>query len=389
MSKPTIEDEHINFADGNLVILAGPGADIPGRGRRDGPVHSFRCHQSVLARRSEPFQQMFGMPGSVPDEYLDGIPAVTLPDDWQDVRDLLRLLYDYLEIPRRHRDARTLETMAGPLRLAKKYMMTDIWTTLSQIFEDDWPMDLDHWYQAEDITAANVKAAHDHADTMMGSEKWQTWDINNHVPDPALAARLALELHIPHALRSAFYDLNRVFYASPFLEYDAFRRTEARRVVHPALDPPAFAALVGGRERLRARTAAYLRALPDRLVRASTPRGYALPWQSCHGMRWSIMGWGDARESWPCEPQIRAWAARVAEKLRMGGSEREGVPSFCVDPLAHLRRLQEKLTSAATPAKEVEGMCVPCRWWVAEILRMDAQRLWDDLPALFELPPGC
>ena len=96
MSRTTIEDERINFADGNLVILAGPGADVPGRGRREGPVYSFRCHQSVLASRSEPFQQMFGMPGSIPDEYFNGIPAVTLPDDWQDIRDLLRLLYDYL-----------------------------------------------------------------------------------------------------------------------------------------------------------------------------------------------------------------------------------------------------------------------------------------------------
>ena len=91
-----IEDEQVNFADGNIIILAGPGAKIPGQQQQDGDVYSFKCHKGVLASRSEVFRQMFETPGSVEDEMINGVQTVTLSDNWEDLRDLLRLLYGYL-----------------------------------------------------------------------------------------------------------------------------------------------------------------------------------------------------------------------------------------------------------------------------------------------------
>lgn len=92
-----ILDDHVWFDDGNIIILAGPGARVPGREpASQGAIYGFKCHKSVLASRSDVFEQMFGTPGGSDDPTLDGTPTVSLSDDWEDVRNLLWLLYGHL-----------------------------------------------------------------------------------------------------------------------------------------------------------------------------------------------------------------------------------------------------------------------------------------------------
>ena len=87
-------DGEVWFDDGNIIILAGPGAPVPGRQPVEGgEVYGFRCHKSVLGKHSPVFGDMFENPPGLADLRLYDTPVVALSDDWQDVRDLLRTFY--------------------------------------------------------------------------------------------------------------------------------------------------------------------------------------------------------------------------------------------------------------------------------------------------------
>lgn len=91
------EDSHVWFSDGNIIIFAGPGALVPGREHVvHGDVYGFRCHKSVLANCSPVFEQMFEIPvNDQNNQFCDGVPVASISDDWEDVRDLLRILYGF------------------------------------------------------------------------------------------------------------------------------------------------------------------------------------------------------------------------------------------------------------------------------------------------------
>ena len=76
-----VEDKDLWLDDGNIIISAG--AD---------PAHLFKCHKSVLTRNSPVFDEMFGV--ALTGEVYEGVPVVPLPDDVDDVRRLIRMLYD-------------------------------------------------------------------------------------------------------------------------------------------------------------------------------------------------------------------------------------------------------------------------------------------------------
>ena len=92
-----IKDELVWLDDGNIVILVGPGAPVPDREVvPNGDVYAFKCHKSMLARYSTVFRQLFETPGSSEDPAMDGVPTMSLPDDPDDLRNLLRILYGFL-----------------------------------------------------------------------------------------------------------------------------------------------------------------------------------------------------------------------------------------------------------------------------------------------------
>lgn len=79
-----VEDEYVWLEDGNIIVAAG-----------ENPTLMFKCHRSILAANSRIFKDMFAV--SVPsptDETYQGLPLVKLPDPPDDVRRLMRLLYD-------------------------------------------------------------------------------------------------------------------------------------------------------------------------------------------------------------------------------------------------------------------------------------------------------
>ena len=80
------EDEEVWMEDGNIVVSAGTD-----------PIVLFRCHRFVLAKYSEVFKDMFSLPesGASATETYRNIPRVHLAGDSpEDVRDLLRMMYD-------------------------------------------------------------------------------------------------------------------------------------------------------------------------------------------------------------------------------------------------------------------------------------------------------
>lgn len=76
-----VEDQDVWMDDGSIIIAAGTD-----------PTHLFKCHKSVLSKNSLVFSEMFGL-ALTGNAYQD-VPVVPLPDAANDVRTLIRMLYD-------------------------------------------------------------------------------------------------------------------------------------------------------------------------------------------------------------------------------------------------------------------------------------------------------
>ena len=75
-----VHDEEIWFSDGNVVLLA--------QGR------AFKVYQLLLARDSEVFRGLFALPQPSSAEAVDGCPIVYLTDRPEELRHLLRVIFD-------------------------------------------------------------------------------------------------------------------------------------------------------------------------------------------------------------------------------------------------------------------------------------------------------
>lgn len=85
-----VQDTEVWMDDGNVVIAA-----VEDDKKKGKTTHLFRCHKSVLSKHSPVFRDLFTMPQSSDTKDIwEGFPLVTLPDPAQDVRLLLRMLYD-------------------------------------------------------------------------------------------------------------------------------------------------------------------------------------------------------------------------------------------------------------------------------------------------------
>ncbi|KAI0699087.1 hypothetical protein BC835DRAFT_1412739 [Cytidiella melzeri] len=84
-----VHDTNIWMSDGNVIIaVEDPDDDLK-------RTYAFKCHMSVLAKHSNIFEALFTLPQSQDDaETYDGVPLVVLPDPYQDVKELLQMLYD-------------------------------------------------------------------------------------------------------------------------------------------------------------------------------------------------------------------------------------------------------------------------------------------------------
>lgn len=93
------------------------------------------------------------------------------------------------ELPAARRSVDMVNTITGPFRLSKKYMMDDLYIQLLKIFEEQWPRDFDGWLSAEDMTEKYMKRSLSSPEDSMECEPW---DIDHYVPDPGLWYRHTL-----------------------------------------------------------------------------------------------------------------------------------------------------------------------------------------------------
>ncbi len=89
VSLELVQDPDLWIEDGNVVIA------VADETSEEKIMRGFKCHRGVLAKHSQVFAGLFSIPpsGEAEDVY-DGLPLVTLPDAYADVKNLLRFLYD-------------------------------------------------------------------------------------------------------------------------------------------------------------------------------------------------------------------------------------------------------------------------------------------------------
>lgn len=73
-------DEELWFSDGNVILVA--------QGR------AFKVYQGLLSRDSEVFRGLFVVPQPSSAEAVDGCPIVYLTDSSEQLRHLLRVVFD-------------------------------------------------------------------------------------------------------------------------------------------------------------------------------------------------------------------------------------------------------------------------------------------------------
>lgn len=73
--------------DGNIILLADNDVMIP---------VAFKVHRGALARQSEVFRNIFGIPQpqGADSEFLEGCPVVPMHDNPSELSRLLRAIYD-------------------------------------------------------------------------------------------------------------------------------------------------------------------------------------------------------------------------------------------------------------------------------------------------------
>ncbi|EKM56190.1 uncharacterized protein PHACADRAFT_184866 [Phanerochaete carnosa HHB-10118-sp] len=341
-----IRDEHIWFKDGNIIICAGP------YHTGDGPMYGFRCHASVLASRSPVFKTMLQLPNAS-GRQLGGTPCVDLLDQWEDIRDLLRLLYGFpIVLPgRRHPD--TLKIVAGPMRLAAKYEMDGILNQLAPILERDWPSKYEDWMHAEKEFEQDYYDRHpDEILTGMTVDEYQ---------DPAAAVQLAQQTRLLSILPAAFYDLSRIYLRTPAIRKpDGFfpRCANTRLLSRDDLER-----LAVGRERI-AKYAAY---------------------QLGQNV-WGELITGDALQlKGRCSKTDRTCLAYISSWLRTKLAGSDAMHILSSDPMISLDRMAQQLEADNHSSEYLSPTCHTCRSWFAHLMRKEAKTLWDKLPEIFEL----
>ncbi|KAF7291045.1 BTB domain-containing protein [Mycena chlorophos] len=181
--------------DGNIVLIAG---DV-----------IFRAHQSILSLQSPVFSTMFTLPptsaGNGGHECYDGAPLVVMPDEAESIEALLKVLYDPSQLPFKRLSPATPLTVRRVLTMATKYEMDALRNRIVSQLQADWPHTLREWDRLESEIEALVEE-HESCDELMVDET----HLDDRLPEPCAAIRLAMECRIPKILPAALYHLSRL-----------------------------------------------------------------------------------------------------------------------------------------------------------------------------------
>ncbi|CAE6425764.1 unnamed protein product [Rhizoctonia solani] len=121
--------ERFWLEDGNVVLVARPPSQT-----------QFRVHQSVLARQSPVFKELFSYPSRARFERIHGCPVVPLEDTEEDIAALLSAVYDGLTLQRK--TISDVETTSGQLRLATKFQISNIRDKILSYLQEEYPLKL-------------------------------------------------------------------------------------------------------------------------------------------------------------------------------------------------------------------------------------------------------
>ncbi|KAK7054241.1 BTB domain-containing protein [Favolaschia claudopus] len=187
------------LADGNLVVAA----PISGNG---GGTMLFRVHQSMLSLQSPVFAAMFTLPppADTTDVY-DKAPFVRMSDDAEDLESLFKVLYNPSELPYKRLDPLTPLNVRRTLAMATKYEMESLRDRIVAQLQADWPYTLAEWDRLE-MESSALEREHQLSD----DETIDGLYLDDRLPEPASAIRLAMDLNIPKILPSAVYHLSRL-----------------------------------------------------------------------------------------------------------------------------------------------------------------------------------
>lgn len=282
-----LEQHHptLYFEDGNVVLSA-----LPQEGHRQ----FFRVHQSILCRQSPILADMFALPplkasGSKDAlaETYDGVIHVEMPDSAEDLASFLHVLYDPLYVLSRttlyqpglidtgHRgtaykrfNPHTPVLVEGTLKLAAKYECDALRTRIVENLEADWPQTLAQW---DARRAEGILARSEHSQQFTG--KVNGLYLDDRLPEPASAIRIASDYNVPSILPAAFYQLALL---STDADWDKYRanpgkhlRFGARTARWRLLDKRDLMRLVHGQRLL----AAYTRAIGTDIFGKRCQRG--------------------------------------------------------------------------------------------------------------------
>ncbi|KAF8798311.1 hypothetical protein BYT27DRAFT_7177806 [Phlegmacium glaucopus] len=195
MDKTTVDNHpSLYLIDGNIVLVAP---------RSAGGFVAFRVHRSILAKVSSVFESMFSLPMGEHVEEYDGVPAVYMSDCAEQLENLLMMMYHEVFLPFKPLDPRTPNSVKPILLLANKYAMDRIRERIVDHIEQDWPLTLQLWDKLEfQIDWARQLSRSD-------ADIYQLY-LDDHLPEPVSAIRLARECDIPSILPAAFYHLSRL-----------------------------------------------------------------------------------------------------------------------------------------------------------------------------------
>lgn len=300
--------------DGNVIIVASQPSQT-----------QFRVHQSVLARQSRVFKEMFSRLSGAHFEEIQDHPVVPLDDTEADIAALLSALYDGLTL---QRDSPfDVETISGQLRLATKYEITNIRRKIIAHLRDEYPLTLEDIDRRENSVSEQAPRS--------GSDQ---------LYDPIAVIQLADQgCDVPEVLPYAWYRLARHSFSDDGdMRCGRLSSDEMRR-------------LLVGRERLR-----------NQLVQfaiASVPAPPQEISSRCTGPEANAetgLGW--------CRSVSRHYWSTVVLPLA----------AQTLDPLAALKKL------ARVPEERL-GFCPQCAAWCSHLLNQKRAEMWDAVPRYFDI----
>ncbi|KAI0673675.1 hypothetical protein C8Q78DRAFT_967754 [Trametes maxima] len=208
------------YDDGNVVLSSLA---------HDGTRQHFRVHRSILCRHSPVIADMFAIPPLLAldsntriAEAYDGVVHVEMQDSVEELTSFLTMFYDPLGSAYKRFDPNTPVLVEGALKLAMKYECDALRRRIIANLEADWPQTLAQW-DARRAEAVLLRSEH----SLQLTGKVDGAYLDDRLPEPASAIRIASDYGIPSILPAAFYTLALL---STDADWDAYRANPGKHL---------------------------------------------------------------------------------------------------------------------------------------------------------------